>query len=137
MIFQPSTTGTLSIRPYTKYAYSWLVAGLHLSAHTEGHLVITATRSDNGQLLDSRTVTLWSMTTESDVHSEESDGVAWPPDYQVNFLAEPGHNYLVAITAVVSGDQSGVKGILMFPSWSMFCGSISASVPWLVAELRK
>ncbi len=136
MIFQPNATGTLSIRPYTKYAYTWLVAGLHLSAHTEGRLVITASRADDGQVLDSRSITLWDRTTESDVHSEESDGVAWPPDYQVNFLAEPGHNYLVAITAVVSGDQSGDKSILFFPSWSMFSGCISASVPWLVAELR-
>src|SRR5690242_4742493 len=110
IIFQPSVIGTLSVRPYCKYADSWMVAGLHLSAHSEGHLTITASRDD--------------------------DGVAWPPDFQVNFLAEPGRNYLVAITASVSGDQSGDQSIGPFPSWSVFSGCISASVPWLVAELR-
>jgi len=136
IIFQPSTTGTLSIRPCAKYAHSWLVAGLHRSAHTQGQLVITASRADDGQVLDNRSVTLWDMTTKSDVHSGDDQGVAWPPDCQVNFLAESGHNYLASMTATVSGDQSGDKSILFFPSWSMFCGCISASVPWLVAELR-
>jgi hypothetical protein len=137
IIFQPSIIGTLSVRPYTKYAYSWLVAGLHLSAHSEGSLTITAVRENDGQVQDSRTVLLWSRTTESDVHSESTDGVAWPPDFQVNFLAEPGRRYLVSITATVSGDQSGDQSILAFPSWSVFSGCLSASVPWLVAELRQ
>jgi len=136
IIFQPSVIGTLSVRPYCKYADSWMVAGLHLSAHSEGHLTITASRDDNGQVLDSRGVVLWDQTTESDVNSGDDDGVAWPPDFQVNFLAEPGRNYLVAITASVSGDQSGDQSIGPFPSWSVFSGCISASVPWLVAELR-
>ncbi|HTS20364.1 MAG TPA: hypothetical protein VMN79_01025 [Casimicrobiaceae bacterium] len=136
IIFQPSVIGTLSVRPYTKYADTWTVAGLHLSAHSEGHLTITASRDDNGQVLDSRDITLWNQTTESDVNSGDDDGVAWPPDFQVNFLAEPGRNYLVAITASVSGDQSGDQSIGFFPSWSLFDGCISASVPWLVAELR-
>jgi hypothetical protein len=43
----------------------------------------------------------------------------------------------VSITATVSGDQSGDQSILAFPSWSVFSGCLSASVPWLVAELRQ
>jgi hypothetical protein len=136
IIFQPSVIGTLSVRPYTKYAQSWAVDGEYLSAHSEGHLTISASRDDNGQVLDSRDITLFNQTTESDDNSGDDDGVAWPPDFQVNFLAQPGINYLVALTASVSGDQSGVKGVGPFPSWSMFSGCISASVPWLVAELR-
>jgi hypothetical protein len=136
IIFQPSVIGTLSVRPYTQYAQSWSVDGEYLSAHSEGHLTISASRDDNGQVLDSRDILLFNQTTESDDNSGDDDGVAWPPDFQVNFLAKPGINYLVAITASVSGDQSGVKGVGPFPSWSMFSGCISASVPWLVAELR-
>ena len=136
IIFQPSVIGTLSVRPYTKYAQSWSVDGEYLSAHSEGHLTISASRDDNGQVVDSRDIPLFDQTTESDDNSGDDDGVAWPPDFQVNFLAKPGINYLVAITASVSGDQSGVKGVGPFPSWSMFSGCISASVPWLVAELR-
>jgi len=136
IIFQPSVIGTLSVRPYTKYADSWGVAGLHLSAHSEGHLTISVARDDNGQVLDSRDIVLWNQTTESDDNSGDDDGVAWPPDFQVNFLAQPNVNYLVAITASVSGDQSGDQSIGPFPSWSMFWGCVSLSVPWLVAELR-
>ncbi|HUH91544.1 MAG TPA: hypothetical protein VL742_00160 [Casimicrobiaceae bacterium] len=136
IIFQPSVIGTLSVRPYTKYADSWGVAGLHLSAHSEGHLTLSVARDDNGQVLDSRDILLWNQTTESDVNSGDDDGVAWPPDFQVNFLAQPNINCLVAITASVSGDQSGDQSIGPFPSWSMFWGSVLLSVPWLVAELR-
>jgi hypothetical protein len=76
---------------------------------------------------------LWSRTTESDSNSEGSDGTVYPPDFQVNFLSEPGRRYPVSITAVVSGDQSGLQPILAFPSWSEFTGCISASVPFLDA----
>lgn len=137
VIFQPSITGTLSVRPYLKYACSWLVAGLHLSAHSYGELAITAARAGDGAVLDHRNVVLWDHTTESDVDSGDDEGVAWPPDYQVNFLAEPGQNYLVSMSATVSGDQSGDKSILFFPSWSMFTGCISMSALWVVAELRQ
>ena len=137
LIFEPSIIGTLSVRPYTQYAYSWLVAGLHLSAHSEGSLIITAVREIDGQVQDSRTVSLWNRTTESDVDSESSDGTVWPPDFQVNFLAEPGRRYLVSITATVSGDQSGDQSIIFFPSWSEFTGCLSVKVPFLVAELRQ
>ena len=92
MIFEPSVIGTLSVRPYTQYNYSWLIAGLHLSAHNEGSLVISAVGESDCQVQDSRTVWLWSQTTDSDVHSDSSDGSVWPPDFQVNFLAEPGRS---------------------------------------------
>jgi hypothetical protein len=134
--FAVSQVGTLSVRPLCQYAFSWLVAGLHLSAHTEGRLFATAIRDDDGKVMAHRDITFWSRTTESDVHSEESDGYAPAWDLEVNFLAEPGRKFLVAIGATVSGDQSGDQSILFFPSWSMFCASLTGKLLWLVAELR-
>jgi hypothetical protein len=136
VVFEVSQVGTLSVRPVCEYAFGWLVAGLHLSAHTEGRLFTTAIRDDDGKVMAHRDVTLWSRTTESDVHSEESDGYAPVWDLEVNFLAEPGRKFLVSMGATVSGDQSGDQSILFFPSWSMFCGSLSGKLLWFVAELR-
>lgn len=137
IIFASTVLGTISVRPLVQYAYNWDVAGLHLSAHSEGRLTITAIRDRDGRVEDTRSVLMWSRTTESDHHFDSSDGTVYPPEFHVEFLADPAEIYLVSITAIVSGDQSGKQPILAFPSWSFFAGSISASVPYLAAELRQ
>ena len=83
---------------------------------------------------------LWSvLSTESDVRSGERGryrlGVGVPG---VNFLAEPGQKVpQCAIGAIRFGrSDSGDQSILAFPSWSMFSGSLSGRVPFLIAELR-
>jgi hypothetical protein len=136
VVFEVSQVGTLSVRPWTQFAFSWMVAGMHLSAYTEGRLFITAIRDDDGKVMDNRDITLWSRTTESDTHVDSGGDTSWPPNLEVNFLAEPGRKFLVAIGATVSGDQSGDQSILAFPSYSMFSGSLAGKFLLLVAELR-
>ena len=78
------------------------------------------------------------MTRGKDYSSDSDDGVAWPPDFHVDFVAQAHEIYDVFIAATVSGDQSGqAEALGFYPAGdSYFMGGIDVTVPWVAAELR-
>ena len=86
----------------------------------------------DGNMLDHRDVLMFDQTTKSDFARVDDDGIAWQPDVEIKFVAEPGTLYAAFIGATVSGDQSGVG---LFAD-SLFRAYLHLSIPWLVVELR-
>ncbi len=136
IVLEPSQPGIISVRPFINYSYLWWITGAFLSAHSEGHITVTTVTEADGNVLDHRDLMLWSQTTKSDGYGDSADGIAWPPNVEVKFVADPGTRYVAFIGAAVSGDQSGVRGVLVFPSWSKFSANVDLTIPWIVADLK-
>jgi hypothetical protein len=126
---EPSRVGTISVRPCTRYDWDGDAFGYLLSAHTEGHLTLAAIKEGEDRVLDYRDITLWNA---NDRYVQNDAGIAWPPDFNVQFVAEPGHVYTVFVGATVSGDQSGEYTV----GYSQFTGKIHVWLPFITAELR-
>jgi len=89
IVLEPSQPGIISVRPFINYSYLWWITGAFLSAHSEGHITVTAVTEADGNVLDHRDLMLWSQTTKSDGYGDSADGIAWPPNVEVKFVADP------------------------------------------------
>jgi hypothetical protein len=103
----------------------------------EGHLHLTAFDGAGnipyGCDIDNQ---LFARATKSDNPWDDQDGIAWPPGFEVEFLADQGQIYKVYISATISGDQSGMHTILaVYPSWSDFYCGIEVQVPFITVEV--
>jgi hypothetical protein len=132
IVLQPAADGTLEVRPWINYTIRWTVGGTLLSAHSEGH-VGTVAVDDNYHEIGRHDVTLWYCESEDSHGEDESYWVPPVGNTLQRFAVRAGHQYTVAVYALVWIDQSGPR----YTGSSYATGRLVATVPLFGATLSR
>jgi hypothetical protein len=128
--FGVSRSGHVSVRPYFKHAYEWILSCLLLSASVQGRVGFYA-EEENGLVVSNfQEARLFDQTSETYAYEvKEEETLSFNGD--AHFSAQAGRRYRVWFWATLAGDQSG-SGTF---SASYARHFLSIKVPFLGVEL--
>jgi len=127
----PTKSGTVSVRPYLKHSYDWMLFAHFLSASIEGRIGFFVEEQNGPRVSNTQEAVLFHQTSETFAQG----GIETEPftfDGDVHFAAHSGRRYTAWFWATLSGDQSG--GVT-FLSWSHALGNVKMQLLFLGVEL--